>query len=210
MEASPRSLFTPDLLVGLTVRSGTMKPQQDTGINVISTNPFSHQQEAAFALAGTVALPSPPPASGPLSLGCNAGRRNSANPVIPRFYLKSVQRVSDRQLINRIFDLEELRAVSLPGSDDCGREPPRRILVADDDEVACRIASATGQLEEAAAKQGPNRNFEVELFACAVAYIRESTPVLTQIQYEYGVTAAESSENVCYLEGMAGFNPCVC
>jgi hypothetical protein len=78
---------------------------------------FDDDTKTILAQAGSVGLPYPSPASGPLYLGINLDQRAPLRSAPPHYYLRVVQAVSPRQVITRIVDLEELRGVSLPGVD---------------------------------------------------------------------------------------------
>jgi hypothetical protein len=160
----------------------TIKPSTD----------FGNGMKNLLAEAGTVTLPWPPPASGPLFMGINPDSSKDLPSGSPRFFLKSVQTVSPRQVITRITDLRELRAVSLPGEAENGEQPPRVFKTVNG--IAGPIERIARRLEEAAdAKPGV---YEELLFSDAVIYVRETAPVLVRIEYEFGVTAADAAENV--------------
>ena len=78
--------------------------------NAIPTQEFSHEQKAALALAGTVALPSPFPASARILIGIMP----QPDATIPRrYYLKIVEFIDDTCNVTRLVNLDDLRAVRL-------------------------------------------------------------------------------------------------
>jgi hypothetical protein len=153
---------------------------------------FGESQRLALALTGTVALPSPYPASAEVFLGINPFHDDALPMGSPKFFLKGVQRVSAKQVTTRIFSLSALRAVGLPtatGEEYC--YPTRRTHLIEG-EIAEKIKTAQQHLQASAA--ATSGSYEVALFADAVLYVREATPVLMHIVSEFGVTAAESVE----------------
>lgn len=154
------------------------------------------------ALAGTVALPSPRPATGRIFLGLTRRPEftESILSVLPELYLKSVERVNDSLEITRIISLTDLRAVELPSlRDDAGRPAMFRILTVDDSEIARSIAEARLTLGH---RDGGR---EIELFEQAVLHVPETAPVYVRVVREFGVTAAMAAENV---ENAGGNMPC--
>ncbi len=160
---------------------------------------FGPNQRIALALAGTVPVPSPVPASGRVYLGINPQHDESliANAGSPRFFLKVIQKVSAKQVITRIFALAELRAVSLLSTLGEGEGYEARQLQPVE-EFHDQLLYAKARLEEAATRA--EGVYDLLLFHDAVLYVREAAPVLVRIQYEFGVTAAESAENVEIIE----------
>ena len=168
-----------------------------------STDDFGPAQRIALALAGTVALPSPPPASGRVFIGLNPSAEARSAPAqdhvtyalgLPRYFIRSVQTVSDQQSITRIFDLDELRAVKLPlSSVRSGKDEHSNILPAA--EVAAEVDRIKRELE----KLRPNGQagvLEVLWYPEAVLFVPEAAPVFVRIQYELGLTAAEAAEHI--------------
>lgn len=165
------------------------------------------EQEAALAIAGAVALPSPFPATGRVSLVMVLGDRAGQKAAPARFFIKSVQVISERNIVTRIVGLEDLRAVGFfaegeePGA--CGEWtllPIRRL--------SGRIEAATRSLTEVGAE--PDGSYEFLLFQRAVLYVSEATAVLHR--QEFGLTAAISAEAfvsfTCDCGGLGAF--CCC
>lgn len=163
--------------------------------NVIHTDEFGADQKVALALAGTVRVPLPVPASGKVYLIVHP----ESNPVlpsgIPRYSLKHVQTVSHKQVVTRYVALNELRAVDLPSDED---EPDGSgswsIATVNEESVAQAIQSAQSALEDAV-DENPG-TYEELLFSDAALYVREAAPVFVRIVYEFGVTAAEAASHV--------------
>lgn len=161
--------------------------------NPTPSNDFGPGQRRALALSGTVMLPSPCPAFGRVFIGINPDHEPTVASGSPRFFLKVVQTVSAKQAITWIFGLDELRAVKLaPGVG--SPEAPATRLAQPVDEFADQIAYARTRLEEALVDA--RRAYQLLLFPEAVLFIPEAAPVLVRILYEFGVTAAESVENI--------------
>lgn len=89
------------------------------------SNEFGPAVQEAHAKIGTVALPYPPPASGPLYLGINPAYTPDLPSAAPKYFLRLVQTVSPKQVITRIVGLNELRGISLPASSTTEGRPAR-------------------------------------------------------------------------------------
>ena len=158
------------------------------------TSPFPSdelgaEQRLAFALAGTVALPSPFPASGQLSLGTTAGGARNFVSETSDHYLRLVHVISPKLVITRFLALEDVRAVSLPGKT---LADPRQSLTRSDSNFSQVIDKAKTQLTKGP-KAGLN---ETVVFPDVIIYVPETAPVLLRLAYEFGVTAAESVSNL--------------
>jgi hypothetical protein len=149
---------------------------------------FGPSQKLAFALAGTVAIPSPFPAHGTVSIGIfpATGGADSA----PRFFLKIVETASSRTIVTRLVALEDVRAVRLySGKGSIGESQSWTYKTIE--ELSGLINDKTNLLM-GVAKSG--LAYEVELFAePAIVFVPESAPVL--LRYEIGVTAAVCAES---------------
>jgi hypothetical protein len=173
--------------------------------SVFPSNQFGQTTKDALAKAGTVALPCPSPASGRLYLGINPDFDPHLAGGSPKFFLRLVQTVSARQMITRIVDLNELRGISLPRPPTKVGETAREFRTANG--IAKEIGAATDSLTKAEQVERGVVH-ELCLFEDAVIYVRESAPVFVQIQYEFGVCAAEAAENVEFT-GMSHYG-CMC
>jgi hypothetical protein len=156
---------------------------------------FGQYTTEALAQAGTVQLPYPPPATGKLYLGINPDfsdrRKNPDVPsVAPQYFLRLVQKVSQKLAITRIIDLKELRGVSLPAAPTTKDRASRVFRTVND--IADDITKAISALTKAESKK--RGEYEVVLFEDAVIHVPESAPVLLRGQYESGVSAAEAAE----------------
>jgi hypothetical protein len=170
----------------------------------LDTNPtpslsgdFGPSQRLALALTGTVALPSPVPATARVFIGISPHHDAALPMASPRFFLKSVQTVSAKQVVTRIFDLAELRAVDLPAIPREDYVYPMRETHLIEGAIADEIKRAQDLLRGAEAAQP--KVYEVLLYDDAVLYVREEAPVLMHVVYEYGVPAAESTVEVATL-----------
>ena len=159
---------------------------------VIPSIKLDSQQRLAIALAGTVSLPSPYPAYGKVSLGFDSSGRDELPSGSPRYYVKSVENVSPRQVVTRIVALNDLRAVSHP-EEDAAADPkaPRVTQPVEDLFLDGGAISAAKQKLEAAVKRALG-DYEIILFPVAVLHVPETAPVLVRVVFEAGVTAAES------------------
>jgi hypothetical protein len=159
---------------------------------VIPSIKLELQQRLALALAGTVSLPSPHPAYGKVSLGLNSSGKDEPPSGSPRFYLKSVESVSPRQVVTRIVALNELRAVSRPEGDAVDDSKAPRVTQLVEDLLLDGGAISVGKKQlEAAVKVAPG-DYEIVLLPVAVLHVPETAPVLVRVVFEAGVTAAES------------------
>jgi hypothetical protein len=155
---------------------------------------FGPDQTVAFALAGTVALPSPFPATGRVSIGLFPPRgfrpseKAKEEEFEPSFLLKIVQLVNEKHIVTRFVRPKDLRAVrSRPEERPRAELPAWTIQTAA--EVSGRIEEKKRILIKDFTKGGPA---EDELFAEAIVYVPESAPVLHRL--DIGMTAAESAE----------------
>ena len=146
---------------------------------------FHPSHHTAITLAGTVALPSPYPASGPVSV------------VVARdgddfeVFVKILQVVSDKRIITRFVRPEDVRAIRAHPGDSTMAGPeswPVRGIKKIKEELDRRAddlrarARKTGILDEA------------PWYPSAIVYVAEAAPVLHRD--EVGVTAAVSCEEV--------------
>lgn len=156
---------------------------------------FGPDQIRSLALAGTVRIPQPIPASGALYLVLNPGSNPAFPAGSPRFLVKHVQTVARKQVVTRYVDLDEVSAVELSAdaSGDSGTGS-WSIYTVDEERVASTIQSAQKELDRTAKKA--NELYEQILFPDAAIHVREAAPVFLRIVYEFGVTAAEAASHV--------------
>jgi len=160
---------------------------------------FSLHHRAALALAGTIPLPSPFPASGRVYLvGVSKSHETNGNGHKNGvdFYLKSVQVISERNIVSRTLEIDSVRAIGFSGgAEHNGHEKHRErdsgdwtIIPLDESskvgEAMRRLSDAQGQSE--------NGSLEILLYDRAVLYVHEAAPVLHH--QELGITAAVSAE----------------
>jgi hypothetical protein len=153
---------------------------------------LGRNQRLALALVGTVPLPSPIPATGRVFIGISPYHDDALPTASLRYFLKSVQTVSAKQVITRIFNLVELRAVSLPTATGEEYAYPTRETHLIEGQILDEIKRAQQLLLQAATAQP--EVFELLLYEDAVLYVREDAPVLLHQVFEYGATAAECAE----------------
>lgn len=156
---------------------------------------FHACQHAALRLAGTVPLPSPYPASGPVSVVVTQDGDGF------EIYVKILQAVGDRRIITRFVRPEDIRAIrarpetGANGSPEAwpihGIKPIRGELDRREKELIDKARKGT--FEEAA------------WYADAIVYVVESAPVLHR--NEIGVTAAVSAEEVWFVAPQICCNP---
>jgi hypothetical protein len=154
---------------------------------------FHPCHQTAFAIAGTVPLPSPYPASGAVSV------------VIARdgeefeVFVKILQVVSDRRIITRLVRPEDIRAIrGYPEGTDGGG--PESWPVLGIKKIAGELESRARELRARAAKTGILD--EAPWYHAAIVYVAEAAPVLHR--NEVGVTAAVSSEEVGFGDLLGG------
>jgi hypothetical protein len=156
------------------------------------------KQIRMLTLAGTVALPSPKPATGAVYLGLTTGNRAQEAPecFLTEFCIKSVQTVSDELEVTRIIRLGDVRAFEIYKRDDQGRVVGSEIKTIDDPEILKLLVAAKEELIRSDA-------FSYRLlFAEAVLIVPEAAPVYVRVVRELGVTAAVAAQ---YVEGCIPF-----
>ncbi len=151
---------------------------------------FQTSQYTALTLAGTVPLPSPYPACGPVSV------------VIARdgedyeIFVKILQVVGDKRIITRFVRPEDIRAIrGNPG--ETNGDGPDSWPVLGIKKIKGELDERAKELTEKARKTGVLD--EAPWYAAAIAYVAESAPVLHRD--EVGVTAAVSCEDVAFSDG---------
>lgn len=162
-------------------------------MNVTPSDDFTPDQKISLALAGTVRIPLPVPASGKVYLVVNPDSNAALPSGFPRYSLKHVQTVSRKQIVTRYVALNELRAVDVPSEGD-GGSSPGSWLTKTVNEVGQAIQGVQSDLQNAV-DQTPGV-YEALLFSDAALYVREAAPVFVRIVYEFGVTAVESASHV--------------
>ncbi|WP_148599170.1 hypothetical protein [Aquisphaera giovannonii] len=150
---------------------------------------FQQDRILALVLAGTVSLPSTPPATGDLFLTRDPEPIPdlTAFGVLPTpYFIKIVQVVSPLCVVTRTLALKDLRAVTIPDPEEAGREQPRRVTLP--------LARIVGHIEKLARDLGD----EVEhlLFEKAVIHVPEGAQVLVRVDSYFGVTAAEAAQHL--------------
>jgi hypothetical protein len=141
----------------------------------------------AIKLAGTVALPSPFPAFGSISIVVAPDDGDHET------YLRIVQSVTGKRIITRFVRLADVRAIRAPATAEAALSPETWDLIGPK-EVQRRIAEKEKELRAAASKSGSAT--EAEWLAAAIVYVPEAAPVLHR--NDVGVTAAVSAEDVAF------------
>jgi hypothetical protein len=158
---------------------------------------FHPRHQAAIKLAGTVALPSPFPAFGSLSIvvAPEDGEQET--------YLRIVQQVSGKRIITRFVRLADVRAIKAPEKPGAEGSPETWQLIGPKD-IQRRIAKQEKELRTQASKTGAA--CESEWLPAAIVYVPEAAPVLHR--NDIGVTAAVSAEEVAFSELQGPIHPC--
>jgi hypothetical protein len=148
---------------------------------------LQESQQTAIALAGTVPLPSPFPASGPISV------------VLIRedgdweTYIKIVQVVSLHRIVTRYVRRADIRAIRAPA----GPTPnggPESWPIRKFKHAQAEIDAREQTLRAGAKDPGTPAEIEVGWHPEAIVYVPEGASVLHRV--EVGVTAAVSAEDV--------------
>jgi hypothetical protein len=149
---------------------------------------FGPEQELAFALTGTVALPSPFPATGRVSILVVRETQAPDDQPHIKVFLKSVQVVNVQCIVTRIVAREAVRAIGYYSNGQTEAMdgvwtvvPIERFL-----QTFATASQAAKDLEN-----DRGCSFEVPLLLRAVLYVPESAQVLHRI--ELGLTAAVSA-----------------
>jgi hypothetical protein len=148
---------------------------------------FHGAHQSAIKIAGTVALPSPFPAWGSLSIvvAPEDGEYET--------YIRIVQHVSSKRIITRYVRLADVRAVRAPETEGA-QGAPETWPIFGHKEVLRRISKKEKELRAAATKSGSAS--ESEWLPAAIVYVPEAAPVLHR--NDVGVTAAVSAEEVAF------------
>jgi hypothetical protein len=159
---------------------------------------FHAPHQTALTLAGTVALPSPYPACGSLSIVVAPEDGDHET------YVKIVQHVSSKRIITRFVRLCDVRAIRVPEKADSFASPETWPLIGPK-EVRRQIGNKDEELRAEAIKSGGAAEFP--WVPAAIVYVPEPAPVLHR--NDVGVTAAVSAEEVAFSElSPAAFGHC--
>jgi hypothetical protein len=147
---------------------------------------LSPEQFLALQLAGTVALPSPPPATGSVEI---APSSNASG-----IHLRIVHRVSLKLTLIRYVSVDHVRAICAHW--EVGKPAGEAEVVAAKAPVvtcwACKTLIEFRPLLEQRLKSGKSGPFPLPWLEETVVYVPEQAPVLMQV--DVGLTAAESAE----------------
>jgi hypothetical protein len=147
---------------------------------------LSPDQFLALQLAGTVALPSPSPATGSVEISPSSNASG--------IYLRIVHRVSQKLTLVRYVSIDHVRAIcahwEVGGAAGLAKGAAAKPSVATC--WACKTLVEFGPLLEQRLKAGKGGPFPLPWLEDAVVYVPEQAPVLMQV--DVGLTAAESAE----------------
>lgn len=156
---------------------------------------FHPGHHTALRLAGTVPLPSPFPASGPVSVMVAPDGEHF------EIYVKILHVVGDKRIITRFVRPEDIRAIrARPETGAHGG--PETWPIHGIKQVGNELEQRAKELIEKA-KKGIFE--EAVWYAAAIVYVVESAPVLHR--NEIGVTAAVSAEEVWFVAPQVCCNP---
>jgi hypothetical protein len=150
---------------------------------------FRPSHQTAIKLAGTVALPSPFPASGAIYIVVAPEDGDYET------YLRIVQPVTGKRIITRFVRLADVRAIRAPAKAEAAGSPETWEVIGPKD-IERQIAKKEKELRAEAAKSGAA--CESEWLPAAIVYVPEAAPVLHR--NDVGVTAAVSAEEVAFSE----------
>src|SRR5579883_2866398 len=144
-----------------------------------------HQSQlTALALAGTVPLPSPFPAYGPISLVAVDDDGDL------EVMIKIVQVVSPRRIISRFIRHRDIRAIRGNPDGTIGAGPESWPIL----DIKKLRADLDGRMKQLLHQMGAGGGAESLWYPAAIVYVPEAAPVLHR--NEVGVTAAVSAEEV--------------
>jgi hypothetical protein len=157
---------------------------------------FHSSHHTALMLAGTVPLPAPYPAAGPVSVVI---ARDGGDYEI---FVKILQVVGDKRIVTRFVRPEDVRAVrGTPGG--TNGSGPESWPVHGIKRIKGELDKRSKDLLDKAKKTGVLD--EAPWYGSAIVYVAESAPVLHRD--EVGVTAAVSSEDVGFAQS-CGWSGC--
>lgn len=146
---------------------------------------FLEEYATALAIGGTVAIPSPFPASGRLYVVSKIDSQGEL-----ACFVKVVQIVNETEFRTWFFKLNDVRAIKCRADENDSAASHGPWLFKSRDELKQMLD------QKLPARNGDDAH-EVEflLASQAIAYVPEATPVITR--HEYAMTAAESVEDAC-------------
>jgi hypothetical protein len=149
---------------------------------------FGPEQALTFALTGTVALPSPFPATGRVSILIVQETKARREQHDPKFFLKSVQVVNVQCIVTRSVALDAVRAIGYYSDGEKEAKDGEWTVVPVE-----QFSQMHATANQAAKNLEKDRGgcLEFPLLERAVLYVPESAPVLHRI--EFGLTAAVSA-----------------
>jgi hypothetical protein len=148
---------------------------------------FHQGHQAAMKLAGTVALPSPFPAFGSVSIVVAPDDGDHET------YLRIVQHVTGKRIITRFVKLADVRAIRAPATSEAQGSPDTWELIGPK-EIGRRIAKHEKGLRATASKSGDSSG--ADWLPAAIVYVPETASVLHR--NDVAVTAAVSAEDVAF------------
>ena len=163
---------------------------------VTPTTEFGPDQRAALSLAGTIALPSPFPATARITIGVMPRTNTPGADPTPRFFLKLVEHLRDNYIVTRLASLKDLRAIRFRSAPTQPGQPwhwtlkTREDLFTDLDDARKLLES---QAEEAS-RAGLPFSYETDLDSGAygILYVPETAQILVRV--EFGLLASEAAQ----------------
>lgn len=146
----------------------------------------------ALTLAGTVALPSPYPACGSVSVVVSSHDGDF------EVYVKILQVVGERRIITRFVRPEDVRAIRAHPGAATGGGPETWPVIG----IKKLQAELDRRSQELIARARTGLFDESPWYPAAIVYVPETAPVLHR--NEVGVTAAVSAEEVAFADAWSG------
>jgi hypothetical protein len=145
------------------------------------THELGDDHKLAFDLAGTVALPSPFPAAGRVLVVRQPGSKTAKGAGHrPRFFIKIVQVVSEKQVVTGFVSPHDVRAVRVLKHGAPLAEPQSWSYISGE-EARTEIDAAIEELRKE--EYGTGGSFEVVVYEQAVVYVPETAPMLVRVEY---------------------------
>jgi hypothetical protein len=180
------------------------------------TNPtpilaYGDAQITALALAGTVALPSPFPASARISMVISPEPSEDGTSTEQRFSLKLVEVIGDKLVVTRFVRVEHVRAIRFRSGSNTNKEPwtwqlkTSQELYADFRTTEDELKAHSQTFKSAGTKFSFEQNLETG--TRGIVYVPEIAPVL--VRTEVAVVAAQAVDIASSYWAAYG-RPCPC
>jgi hypothetical protein len=171
---------------------------------------YGDAQIAALTLAGTVALPTPFPASARISIVMSPELSEDGISSEQRFSLKLVEVIGDKLIVTRFVSLENVRAIRFCSGSN-SMDDPWKWKLKISEELSVDFRATKEELKahsETFASAGTKLSFEhvLESGLRGIVYVPETAPVL--VRTEVAVVAALAVD-IASLNGIA-YRKCPC